>query len=155
MPENRSRFVLLCQQSLAFGLVAAVAAPAANLTTLDIVAPPHSRPSVAERGVVPAGSGIAGPSLVATKPVKPRVTEFALRGVSRRGLEALRAAAEPTTDAATGNLRPTAPGPTPAPAPEAAQGANPGASPGASGGDVLTVLPDPEPVQNLATVGVT
>ena len=44
MPENRSRFVLLCQQSLAFALVAAIAAPAANMVTLDIVAParPHA-----------------------------------------------------------------------------------------------------------------
>ena len=39
MPENRSRFVLLCQQSLAFAVVVAIAAPAANLVTLDIVAP--------------------------------------------------------------------------------------------------------------------
>jgi hypothetical protein len=38
MPENRSRFVLLCQHSLAFGLVAAIAAPAANIVSLDIVA---------------------------------------------------------------------------------------------------------------------
>ena len=43
MPENRSRFVLLCQQSLAFALVAAVAAPAANMVTLDIVAPDAAR----------------------------------------------------------------------------------------------------------------
>src|SRR3954449_6776319 len=153
MPENRSRFVLLCQQSLAFGLVAAVAAPAANLTTLDIVAPPHSRPSVAERGVVAAG--IAAPSLVATKPVQPRITEFALRGVSRRGLEALRAAAKPTNEAATGKVRLTAAGTNPEPTPDPNPGASPGASPGPSEGDDLTVLSDPEPVQNLATVGVT
>ena len=49
MPENRSRFVLLCQQSLAFALVAAVAAPAADMVTLDIVAPRRPRPSAAAR----------------------------------------------------------------------------------------------------------
>ena len=43
MAENRSRFVLLCQQSLAFGLVAAIAAPAAGVMTLDIVAPPQDQ----------------------------------------------------------------------------------------------------------------
>jgi hypothetical protein len=42
MPESRSRFVLLCQQSLAFGLVAAIVAPAANIISLDIVAPPRA-----------------------------------------------------------------------------------------------------------------
>ena len=53
MPENRSRFVLLCQQSLAFGLVAAIAAPAANIITLDIVAPTY-----------PETPGAAGLSLI-------------------------------------------------------------------------------------------
>ena len=36
MPENRSRFVLFCQQILAVGTVVAVAAPAAGIVTLDI-----------------------------------------------------------------------------------------------------------------------
>ena len=39
MAENSSRFVLLCQQVLVFGTVAAVVAPAANLLSLDIVEP--------------------------------------------------------------------------------------------------------------------
>ena len=48
MPENRSRFVLLCQQLLALAVVIAIAAPAANLVTLDIVAPrPHAGHSMA------------------------------------------------------------------------------------------------------------
>jgi len=49
MRENRSRFVLLCQQSLAFGLVAAIVAPAATLVNLEIVGP-----------VPPAGPAAAG-----------------------------------------------------------------------------------------------
>ena len=94
MPENRSRFVLLCQQSLAFALVAAIAAPAANMVTLDIVAParPHAAgvtaPAPAGPGTSTAtGTAVGGgdtPSLVSSRPVKPRVTAVPLGGVSRQ-----------------------------------------------------------------------
>ena len=67
MAQNRSRFVLLCQQSLALGLVVAVAAPAADVVSLDIVEPPHQRPSAQAPAV--AGSGAASAtSVVAVAP---------------------------------------------------------------------------------------
>ncbi len=48
MPDGRSRFVLICQQLLACGVVLAFAAPAAGVVTLDIVAPrPDVAPAVA------------------------------------------------------------------------------------------------------------
>ena len=64
MAVDKSRFVLLCQQGLACGLVVAIAAPAAGLVTLDIVAPP-SGGSGADRyaaastppGCAPSGTG--------------------------------------------------------------------------------------------------
>ena len=83
MPENRSRYVVLCQQLLAFGTVLAVVAPAAGVATLDIVAPapqtPHER--VVEQAVPMA--------LVASEPVEPEVTEVPIDGVEEAGLEAL------------------------------------------------------------------
>jgi hypothetical protein len=137
MPENRSRFVLLCQQSLAFGLVAAVAAPAANMISLDIVAPPQSRSAGPARSVVAGGLDAGGsPSLVAARPIEPRVTEIPLTGVTRRGVDALRATAAGTRDGAGGQAR--------------LASAETGPDP-----DDLAVLSDPQPVENLATVGVT
>ena len=65
MPENRSRFVLLCQQSLAFAVVVAVAAPAAGLVTLDIVAPARPGPGAVvgpartDAGAAELGGGTA------------------------------------------------------------------------------------------------
>lgn len=45
MPENRQRYVVLCQQMLALATVLAVSAPAAGVVTLEIVAPvPGSAP---------------------------------------------------------------------------------------------------------------
>ena len=72
MAENRSRFVLLCQQSLALGLVAAIAAPAAGVMTLDIVAPPREQsPSAAPASrVLGAAERRTTPSLVAPKPTR-------------------------------------------------------------------------------------
>src|SRR4051812_23974117 len=90
MPHNRSRFVLLCQQLLALAVVLAMAAPAANLVTLDIVARTPQAP--APSGPVAAGDPgrTAGSPMVASAPVKARVTDVALGGVSARGLQALR-----------------------------------------------------------------
>ena len=126
MPENRSRFVLLCQQSLAFGLVAAIAAPAANVMTLDIIAPTQPSqagpPAIGAQGATDGGT----PSLVATDPVKPRVTTVPLAGVSERG----------TTGGGTGQAR------------LASFDGDPET-------DHLTVLSAPQPVDGLATVGVT
>jgi hypothetical protein len=139
MPENRSRFVLLCQHSLAFGLVAAIAAPAANIVSLDIVAPPRPHASAAADGGAAAEEGTArsGRSLVASAPVKPRVTEVTLAGVTRRGLDSLGG-----RGSAAGRTRTTGQ------ARLVAAEADPGT-------DDLAVLSDPEPVENLATVGVT
>ncbi len=47
MPDKKSRFVLLCQQALACGVVLAVAAPATAVVTLDIVAPTPDAPAPA------------------------------------------------------------------------------------------------------------
>ena len=68
MTQRRSRFVALCQQTLACAVVAAVAAPAAGVVSLDIVAPPQ--------GGVP-GPAVAG-ALVASEPVEPDVREVPL-----------------------------------------------------------------------------
>ena len=73
MSQNRSRFVLLCQQALACAVVVAVAAPAAGVVDLDIVAPP-SAPAGGSVGAAGSGTASVG-SLVASEPVKPVVTE--------------------------------------------------------------------------------
>jgi hypothetical protein len=140
MPENRSRFVLLCQQSLAFALVAAVAAPAANMVTLDIVAPtPPQAPAAVQPAADPGAATLGGgdaPSLVASTPVKPRVTDVPLTGVTPAGLRALREgeAAMRGGSAATARL--------------VSAGGEPET-------DDLAVLSTPQSVDSLATVGVT
>ena len=144
MPENRSRFVLLCQQSLALAVVVAIAAPAANMVTLDIVAP--ARPGtpgvvagsapVTDSSVADTVGGGDSPSLVASRPVKPRVTAVPLAGVSKAGLAAL----QEGTSAMRGG---------------AAATARPVASEGDPETDDLAVLSTPQPVDSLATVGVT
>jgi len=86
MPENKARFVLVCQQFLALGTVAALAAPALGVVNLEIVRPPPDvagsthGPAVGEtgRGDVPAARGAA--SLVAAGPVEPEVTEVPIDG---------------------------------------------------------------------------
>jgi hypothetical protein len=129
MSEKRSRFVLVCQQTLVIGVVVAVAAPAAGVVTMDIVAP------VPPSGLtgVRAGQHESG-SLVATEPVRPRVHQVAVDGVSRKGLEALRARPADRTPGATSALRLAAAG---------------------TEVDQLAALTAPEPVRGLATVGLT
>ncbi len=82
MPQNKSRFVHLCQQLLAFGTVLAVAAPAATVVSLDIVAPAPGTevgpPTEQARG-----------ALVASEPVKPEVEEIPVEGVEKAGIQAL------------------------------------------------------------------
>lgn len=78
MAENRSRFVLLCQQSLAFGLVAALAAPAATTVSLDIVAPPRAGRAVAAD--VGAGSSSPTRAWVSSGPVRTEVRTVPLTG---------------------------------------------------------------------------
>ena len=129
MPENRSRFVLLCQQVLAFGTVVAVAAPAASIVTLDIVAP--TPPAVT--GQAPAAQG-AG-SLVASEPVEPQVAEVPITGVDPAGLKALTSDASAPANAVSGQLRL--------------------ASAGTGTDEELAALTAPEPVSGYATVGVT
>lgn len=80
MPASKSRFVTLCQQLLALGVVLAVLTPAASVVTLDVI---HTEP-----GAAPAGAPVsalaaysqvsAQPSLVPTGPVEATVEEFAL-----------------------------------------------------------------------------
>ncbi|MGZ4460413.1 MAG: hypothetical protein ACXVW9_14940, partial [Nocardioidaceae bacterium] len=82
--SKRSRFVLLCQQLLAFAAVLAIAAPAAGVVTLDIVAPSDSTASA--RAVHQhAGAG----SLVADEAVKPTVREVPMNGIAGVGLRTL------------------------------------------------------------------
>ncbi len=83
MPEKKSRYVLLCQQVLAFGTVAALAAPAAGVVSLDIVSPSQG---AAESATPAAATPVA---LVASHPVDPEVEEVPLHGVSKAGLRAL------------------------------------------------------------------
>jgi hypothetical protein len=139
MAENRSRFVLLCQQSLAFGLVAAVAAPAAGVVTMDIVAPPRGAGAVGgvATPAVDAGAAGAAPSLVASRPVRPTVSSVPLGGVSRAGLRALRQDRTVAGAPAAGSARLVS------------------AERDAGKGTSLTVLSAPESVAGLATVGVT
>lgn len=75
MPENKSRFVVLCQQLLALGTVAALAAPAAGVVSLDIV-----KPAPQDGGAVAAAP--APMALVAADSVAPEVTEVPLRQVA-------------------------------------------------------------------------
>ena len=143
MPENKSRFVLLCQQSLALAVVVAIAAPAVNTVTLDIVAP--ARPGTPGSVAVPApvtdsAQGTVGggdsPSLVASAPVKPRVTAVPLAGVSKAGLAALREGTSAMRGGAAATARLVA-------------------AEGDPETDDLTVLSAPQAVDSLATVGVT
>ena len=144
MPENKSRFVLLCQQSLALAVVVAIAAPAVNTVTLDIVAP--ARPgtpgsgSVVAPPVTDSAQGTVGggdsPSLVASAPVKPRVTAVPLAGVSKAGLAALREGTSAMRGGAAATARLVA-------------------AEGDPETDDLAVLSAPQAVDSLATVGVT
>jgi uncharacterized protein with LGFP repeats len=85
MPEKKSRFVVLCQQLLALGTVAALAAPAAGVVSLEIVAP-------TPRPAGDSGTGARAPmALVASHAVEPEVTEVPVRGVAKTGLQALTA----------------------------------------------------------------
>jgi hypothetical protein len=138
MPENRSRFVLLCQQSLALALVAAVAAPAANMVSLDIVAPPHAQPSgTAGAPSADASGNRATPALVESKPVKPTVDTVPLTGVTKAGLRALDKDVAPDPSVRPGSTARLVSADTTTEA------------------DDLAVLSAPQPVDGLATVGVT
>ena len=128
MPENRSRFVLWCQQILAIGTVVAVAAPAASIVTLDIVAP---SPETVTGGIsVPPLE-----SLVASEPVRPAVMEIPVRGISAAGLKALTGKTRSQENAESPQLRLAS----------AEQQSN----------LELAALTAPEPVSGYATVGVT
>ncbi len=133
MAPNRSRFVLLCQQSLALGLVVAVATPAANMVSLDIVAPPD-RAQADHAPAAPTGQPGAR-SVVDVRPVKPVVSTVPLGGVSKEGLRALDDGTQ-VSDRATG-----------ASAQLAAAGTEKGKD--------LAALSAPQTVGGLATVGVT
>jgi hypothetical protein len=83
MPEKKSRFVHLCQQFLAFGTVAALAAPAAGVVSLDIVSP---TPQPQKEASAPVRTPVA---LVASDPVEAEVSEVPLKGLEKAGLKAL------------------------------------------------------------------
>lgn len=96
MAENKSRFVLVCQQLLALGTVAALATPALGVATLDIVAPAPQQDTSSTRAMP------AAVALVASAPVEPTVTEVPLQGVEGAGLAAL--ARRPARREATAEL---------------------------------------------------
>src|SRR5689334_3339096 len=73
MPENKSRFVLACQQALALAVVATVGVSAAGVVQLEIVAPGQSVQADGSLGAEGAGA-----SLVSSAPVKPRVRTVSL-----------------------------------------------------------------------------
>ena len=139
MPSDRSRFVLLCQQTLALGVVAAVTAPAANLVSIDIVGPAGAAGSAGPVAAPATAADASGGSraLVSAEPVRPSVRTVPLTGVSPAGVRALR--------------RPSAP--------RRAAGAPAGAALASAPTAVLTAdlaaLSAPERVDGLATVGVT
>ena len=129
MSQNRSRFVLLCQQALACAVVVAAAAPAAGVVDLDIVAPPSSAPAPRAGGAATSGTATQG-SLVASEPVEPVVTEVPI--TDARGLLVQR---DTKADASQRLAR-------------TADAAGPDAGPPAA-------LSLPERVRGFATVGVT
>ena len=129
MTHKRHRLVLLCQQSLSVALVAAVAAPAAQVVSLRIVTPSDGQRS----GEL--GSTIGGASRVAASPVPAKVRRIPLVGVSEAGVRAL------GERSARAGLRLAAGTPT--------------GSRGADSPAELAVLSSPQPVSGLATVGVT
>jgi hypothetical protein len=94
---------------------------------------------------VPAAGGSAGAatSVVATSPVRPTVSSVPLHGVTRAGLRALADDRTPSGTQTSGVAR-------------LAAATSAASSAGTSGrADDLTVLSAPEPVDGLATVGVT
>ena len=78
MAENRSRFVLLCQQTLAFAVVFAFAAAGMGVVDLRIEGPQADGPTAQTPG-----------ALVSAAPVEPSVRSVALDGVDPRGLRSL------------------------------------------------------------------
>ncbi len=87
MPEKKTRFVLVCRQVLACGTVAALAAPAVGVVSLDIVGPPDRHAGGSAHVAAPV-------ALVASHPVHPDVREVPLKGVESTGLQALTRRAE-------------------------------------------------------------
>jgi len=146
MPHSKSRFVLLCQQSLALGVVAAVLAPAADVVSLRFVAPPVQQSQAGAPGPArdvdrATGAQSGTTSVVDTRPVRPTVSTVPLGGVSKAGLRALAGRA----------TRTGSPGGT---AQLAAAETAPRKAPRAAGQD-LAALSAPQHVGGLATVGVT
>jgi hypothetical protein len=88
MSPNRSRFVTVCQQVLALGVVLAALTPAASVVSLDVVGtapgnqggdPAHAR---SEAGFAAYVAQAVSDSKVPTAPVRPRVREVQLTGPS-------------------------------------------------------------------------
>ena len=99
MPENRTRFVLLCQQALACATVVAVVAPATGVVELRIVAPPAAAGAPGAGAPItgapitstpitstPATGAPTGGSLVSAEPVEPTIRTVPLAEVSVAGM---------------------------------------------------------------------
>jgi hypothetical protein len=89
MTETRERYVLLCQQFLVFAVVAAVAAPAAGVVTLDIVSPSRTEADRIDAIRTPGASPEVAGALVASRPVAPIVKQVPLTGVDPVGRRSL------------------------------------------------------------------
>lgn len=93
MPRHKIRFVTLCQQLLALGVVLAVLTPAASVVNLDIVRDrPQTHAPAAHLSAYARELGRS--SVVPVTPVDPTVTEYALTpaaGASTRARTAARA----------------------------------------------------------------
>src|SRR3954453_1566292 len=87
MPENKSRFVLPCQQALALAVVAVVGLSAAGVVQLEIVSPDQG-PGQAQ-GLQAAGGRDSEGSLVSSAPVRPKVRSIPLGVGSSAGHDRL------------------------------------------------------------------
>jgi hypothetical protein len=82
LSENKSRFVLACQQLLALGTVAALAAPAIGVVSLDIVSPSPSKGS--------AQGHLKSPVAPVRVVAPPEATEVPTEGADRPGIAGIR-----------------------------------------------------------------
>ncbi len=81
MAENKSRYVLVCQQALAFATVAAVGIPAAGVVELRIVGPGDAAASAGGRHHAAADT-----AMVSSGPVKSHVRTVPLGGSASGGM---------------------------------------------------------------------
>jgi uncharacterized protein with LGFP repeats len=139
MSVNRSRFVLLCRQLLAFAVVVALAAPAVGVVDLQIVGPKD----VATLPAGPSRAGGASGSMVAEDAVTPTLTEVPITAERDPATDA--ADASPAAPATRGIRLMASTLEPPEPETEPVETSN--------GGE--RIVTGPQDVDGYATVGVT